>query len=349
MSAPDRAEAAARAAAVRTIYGYMSSQIIRTAEELRIPDLVRDRPLDVGEIADATGAHARSLHRLLRALVTLEVLTEPEAGLFGPGPRGGFLADGGEHSLRSITRLFTGAEFADSWRELRHSVMTGRAAFDRVHGTSFYEYLGAESEFARLFGEAMAENARFEAPRIVAAHDFGRYSSIVDVGGGDGSLLTAVLAANVETAGTLLETPEAAEQARVLVEKRGLSGRCEVVEGDFFARVPPGAQAYLLKSVVHNWNDDACVRILRTCRHAMRSDGRLLLIEPVLSERTDPDADMALESALSDVNMLVLTAGGVERTRAEFEGVLGASGFRLDGISPRIEGTDFRVIEALPL
>ncbi|MFF8765883.1 methyltransferase [Nocardiopsis dassonvillei] len=340
---------AARAAMVRMIYAYMGSQIIRTAVELRVPDFLRDKTRDVGEITEATGAHPHAVHRLLRALVTLDLLTEPEPGRFALAPLGDFLTGDGDHSLRMITRLFTGSEFWDSWRHLTHSIETGRAAFDEVHGQSFYEYLGASPEYAELFSAAMAENARFEAPRIATAHDFGRYRTIVDVGGGDGSLLAGILAENPHVRGVVLETPRVAEQARALLDDLGLGWRCEVVEGDFFEGVPPGADAYVLKSVVRNWDEESCARILRNCRSAMGEGGHLLLVEPVLPERTDPRAEMALESALSDLNMLVLTAGGFERSQGDFTAILEASGFRLAEVSDRVEGTDFRVIRAEPV
>ena len=310
-------EASSRAAVVRMAYGYMGSQIIRTAVELRLPDLLRDKPRDIDDLAGATGTHTPSLRRLVRALVTLELLSEAEPGRFGPAPLGRFLAEDRDHSLRMISRLFTGGEFWDSWLCLTHSIETGRAAFAEVHGTSFYDYVGAHPDYVVLFGGAMAENARFEAPRIAAAHGFGDYRTILDVGGGDGTPLSRILSENPRARGVVLETSQVAEQARALIEERGLSGRCEVVEGDFFEGVPPGADAYLLKSVVHNWSEESCVRILRNCRSAMGEGSRLLLVEPVLSERAAPGAEMALESALSDLNLRVL-----DRLVAHFERVL---------------------------
>jgi SAM-dependent methyltransferase len=333
-----------RSRLVRLVYGYMAAQMVHTAVRLGIPDLLDAGPRDSAELAAETGAHQPSLHRLLRALASFGVLTEPEPGRFGLADLAIPLTRHAEDRFSALTRLFCSPEFWRSWTELEHSIRTGGAAFEHVYGVPFFQYLTNTPDLLATFNEAMAENAHFEAPRFVSGYDFGRYDSIVDIGGGNGTLLHAILDAHPAMRGVILETPAVAEQARAATEAAGLSARCEVVAGDFFAAVPAGAQALLLKSVIHNWDDERCVTILRNCRAAVRPDGVLLVLEPVLPARME--SATCVETVMSDLNMLTLTSGGFERTEADFHRVLAAGGFALTAISDTIAATDFRVIEA---
>ncbi|MET9297500.1 methyltransferase [Streptomyces sp. NPDC003077] len=340
------ADPATRALMVRMTYGYMTSQMIHTAVELRIPELLRAGPRRSDELAALTDTHPPSLYRLLRSLATFGVLLETDPGRFALAPAGTPLDPCAEGGIDAITRLFCGEQVWRSWGRLAYSIRTGRAAFEAVHDRDFYAYVSEDSDFARTFRDAMAENASFEAPFIVAAHDFGQYRTIVDVGGGDGTLLSAVLAEHEKVRGIVLETPAMADVARERIARAGLAERCEVVAGDFFDAVPDEGDAYLIKSVLHNWDDERCVALLRSCRAAMGPQDRLLVLEPVLPATAR--AATCVETAFSDLNMLVLTAGGFERTEEQFRTVFAAAGFELAGIGEPIEATDFRVVQARP-
>ncbi|WP_433126367.1 methyltransferase [Micromonospora sp. CA-240977] len=342
-----RIEPETRAQLIRLTYGYMASRMIHTAVRLGLPDLLDGVARDSVELAERIGAHAPSLHRLLRALAGLGLLAETEPGRFRLATLGAPLSRRAEHRTTALTELFLSAEFWDSWQNLEHSIRTGRAAFDNVHGRPFFAYLDEHPALLEVFNEAMAENARFEAPRFVSGYDFGRYPELLDVGGGNGALLHAILAAHPDSRGIIFETPTVAEQARAATVTAGLAERCRVIEGDFFVGVPAQADAVLLKSVMHNWDDERCVTILRNCRPAIRPGGRLLLLEPVLP--TPMQSQTCVESVLSDINMLALTAGGFERTEDTFRRILDAAGYTLGAISATIAATDFRVIEAEPI
>ncbi|KUF19189.1 methyltransferase [Streptomyces silvensis] len=340
-------DAATRALLVRMAYGYMTSQAIHTAVRLRVPELLGDGERDSVELALLTGTHAPSLHRLLRALTAFGVLRETAPGRFANAPTGALLAPSAPGHLADITRLFCGQEFWSSWSRLTHSITTGEAAFDTVYGTDFYDHVARHPEFAQLFGDAMAANAAFEAPFVVAGFDFSPYRTLVDVGGGDGTLLAAILSAHPEGRGVVLETPAMAVQAREKLAAAGLAARAEVVPGDFFDQVPVGGEGYLLKSVLHNWDDERCVGILRRCREAMEETGTLLVVEPVLPDTARES--VCVESAFSDLNMLVLTAGGFERTERQLRDIFTRAGFALESVSATIEATDFRVVRGRPV
>jgi len=335
-----------RSRLVRLVYGYMAAQMVHTAVRLGIPDLLDGGPRDSAELAAETGAHQPSLHRLLRALASFGVLTEPEPGRFGLDDLAVPLTEHAEDSFTALTKLFCSTEFWRSWSELEHSIRTGGAAFEHVYGVPFFQYLTDAPELLATFNAAMAENAHFEAPRFVAGYDFGAFDSIVDVGGGNGTLLHAILDAHPSMRGVIFETPAVAAQARAATELAGLADRCAVVEGDFFAGVSGEGQALLVKSVIHNWDDERCVALLRNCRAALRPDGVLLVLEPVLPARME--SATCVETVMSDLNMLALTSGGFERTEADFRRILGAAGLALTSISETIAATDFRVIEARP-
>ncbi|MFI6498046.1 methyltransferase [Nonomuraea typhae] len=333
-----------RGALVRLVYGYMASQMIHVAVRLGVFDLVREAPRTDEELAGKTGTHPPSLLRLLRALASLGLLTEVEPRRFGPAGTGTRLESGAADGLNAITRLFCSPEFWASWGNLQYSIETGKPAFELVHGMSFFTYLERHEELAATFNDAMAENASFEAPRFVAGYDFSRFSRIVDVGGGNGSLLLAILARYPDLRGVVFETPPVAAEARATVAAAGLVDRCAVVEGDFFEKIPVTGDAFLVKSVVHNWDDDRCVALLRTCRAAMPPEAALLVLEPVLPAVME--SAVCVETVMSDLNMLALTAGGFERSEADFRRLFTRAGLALVSISPTIEATDFRVIEA---
>ncbi len=329
---------------LQMLSGYRVVQALYAAAELGIPDLLKDGPRDSDELAQATGAHARSLHRLLRALASLDVLEEAHGGRFTLTPIGNQLRSDVPGSLRAAVIFYGGRRHWTAWGGLLDSVKAGTTAFSARSPASFFEMAARDPAGASIFNEAMAALTGPVNASVIGAYDFSAIGTLVDVGGGYGALLSAILAANPHLRGILFDIPPVADGARGRIEAAGLSHRCEVVGGDAFTAVPPGGDAYLLKWIIHDWNDELSTAILTNCRKAMRPDGRLLLVERVVPERAAP-SPQAASQFLSDLNMLLLT-GGCERTEREYRALLAAAGFELKRTLPT--STAHCVIEAVP-
>jgi hypothetical protein len=230
-----------------------------------------------------------------------------------------------------------------SWADLPHTVQTGETALDHVVGMNTFDYLAQHPEEAAVFDEAMAAFTSLTAIAVAAAYDFWRFGTVVDVGGGNGALLTGILKAYPALRGVVFDLPRAADGAQRQIEAAGLAGRCQAVGGDFFETVPSGGDAYLLKHVIHDWDDERAKRILENCRGAMAAAAKLLIVEGVYPARIDQSA-ASRGAAANDVNMLVCT-GGRQRSEAEFRALFDAAGFTLTRIVPTpaasciIEGT----------
>jgi SAM-dependent methyltransferase len=233
-----------------------------------------------------------------------------------------------------------------AWTELLFSVQTGEAAFERVFGVKPFEYMPQHPDEAVIFNEAMTAVSAHTAKGVPAAYDFSEFRTVVDAGGGHGVLLAAILKANPNAKGILFELPHVADGARKNLAALGLSERCDVVAGDFFESVPAGADVYILKSVIHDWNHEQSVTILQNCRRAMRPSGRLLLVELVLPSRVDQSLRNQIGTG-SDINMLV-NAGGRERTDSDFAELFAAARFKLTRIVP-VEGSLVSVLEGVPV
>ena len=323
--------------------GHYVSQALYVAAKLGLADLVADGPRSCADLAEATKTHEPSLHRLLRLLASSGVFREVEPGSFSLTSIGECLRSG-EGSSRAAAMLFAGP-FIRSWNELLFSVQTGEPAFERVFGMKPFEYLPKHPEEAAIFNEAMTAVSAQTAKNVPAAYDFSTFQTVVDAGGGHGVLLAAILKANPGLRGILFELPHVADGARKNLEGAGLSGRCEVVAGDFFESVPAGPDAYILKSVIHDWDHEHSVRILQNCRRALCPSGKLLLVELVLPSPVDQSLRSMIATG-SDVNMLV-NVGGRERTDADFAELFQAAGFKLTRIVP-IEGSLASVLEGVP-
>lgn len=327
------------------VFGYMASQVIHVAARLGVADVLRDGAKSSDELAAATGSHAPSLHRLLRALACLGVLGEVEPGRFELTSLGTPLQTEAADSVRDLTMLFCDDAMWRSWGNLLHGVQTGETAFDHVVGMGAFEYFARNPELSATFNQAMAEDARNVAPHVIAAYDFSRFGTVVDVGGGNGTLISAILEATPGLDGVLFDTPAGVEAAPKVLTSAGVADRCQILEGDFFESVPQGGDAYVLKSVIHDWDDDRGGVILGNCRRAMPADGRLVLVEPVLRPKVESAEIMGM--VMSDLNMLVNT-GGRERTEAEFQALFTSAGFELTAVSPTLGPTNYRVIEGIP-
>jgi hypothetical protein len=323
------------------IFGYGASQVVNVAARLGIADRLAAGRTTGAELATATGTDPLSMRRLLRALVCLGLVTQTEPDRFELAPAGEPLRGDVPYSLRDMAILVCGDETWRSWGELEYSVRTGLPAWDQVTGLSQFEFMAKHPEQAAIFNRAMAGFSAGAAPAIIANGDFGRFDKLVDVGGGDGSLLAAILNANPSLQGVLFDLPAGIESAGQTLARAGVANRCQVTGGDFFASVPAGADAYLLKSVLHDWNDERATEILRNCRQAMSPYSTILVVEPVLPPTVTPELTGIV---LSDINMLVNT-GGRERTEDEFRALFTAAGLELTAVNG--EGVDFRVLEGL--
>ncbi|MFI0450220.1 methyltransferase [Actinomadura sp. 6N118] len=323
------------------IFGYRFAQVIYVAAELGLADLLADRTRTVEDLADATGSHAPSLHRLLHALASLEVVTETEPGRYGLAELGRYLQSESPGSVRALTTVACQDASWRAWGQLLHSVRTGEPGFDHVTGMSNFDYAARNADFAAGYHEAMARDTADMAPTIAADVDFSRFHTVVDVGGGSGALMSAILAATPGLRGVLFDKPDALRAAQHTLESAGVADRCEIVAGDFLDKVSGGGQAYLLKYIVLDWDDESVIAILRNCHEAMPADGTLILIELMLPPRPD------ISIAMGDIDLMV-TTGGRERTQQEFRGLLEAAGFLLTSVTALSGEEHMKVLEAVP-
>jgi hypothetical protein len=288
-------------------------------------------------LAVAARADPRSLYRLLRALASIGILRELDDGRFALTAVGGCLLADVPNSVASVARFNASEYYRRAWGELTYSVRTGESAFRHLYGTDVWEYRADHPDERTVFAQAMTAMTRAATRSLLSSYDFGRFGTIMDVGGGNGGFIAAVLAKHPTMRGILLDRPGViARPDRAL---SALRSRCEIVGGDFFDAIPGGADCYVLKSVLHDWDDDDAVQILRTCRQAVSTGGSLLVIELDLgSANQDPEAKFI------DLHMLVVT-GGRERTLDEYSELLARADFRVDRVT-HPAGSDLQVIEA---
>ena len=325
------------------VTGYYVSRAIYVVAKLGIADHLSEGPRRVDDLAEATGTHAPSLKRVLRLLASVGLFTEEADGRFALTPIGACLRADVPGSMRAAALLFGGIT-QQAWGDLLHSVETGEPAFRSVFGMDPFDYMAQHPDEAANFDAAMADFTKQIATAVVAAYDFSSFRRIVDVGGGNGALLAGILTANPTLAGVLFDLPQVADRAITSMREFALADRCEIVGGDFFKAVPAAGDAYLLKHVIHDWNDDRATEILKTCRRAMGAEAKLLVLEGVYPPRID-QSDESRGAAANDVNMLVCT-GGRQRSETEFRNLYEAAGFRLTRVLPT--QTPVKVIEGIP-
>lgn len=330
-----------------TLHGSWKSQALHAAAELGIPDVLADGPRTAGEVADTVAAAERPVRQLLRALCTIGVCVTADGDRFGLGPMGEPLRSDAATPLRDWTRWW-GKHLWGPWGVLDQCVRSGQSGRRILGGTTGFEHL-TDPAVSALFHRAVAELTAVAAAGIVATVDFGRFGTVMDVGGGGGELLGAVLAANPGVTGIMLERADAIVTARERLEATGVLARCTLAEGDFFRHVPPTADAYILKSILHDWDDAKCVEILVNVRQAMRgrenTSVTLLVIEQVMPDL--PGMHRSDQAFVRSDLMMLVAHGSCERTAGEFTALLTQSGFVVRSVTPA--GLAFSVIEALPV
>jgi hypothetical protein len=329
----------AHAAVQEMANGYWMTQIVYATAKLAIPDLLASVPQGVDELAKATETNPSSLYRLMRALAGLGLARERPDGLFETTDLGRCLETGAPGGLRARA-ILNGDEWYPAWGDLLESVRTGEPGFDRVNGKPLFEHLAGSPRTAAVFNETMAGSTESAARAVAGVYDFSQCTIVVDVGGGTGAFLVGLLEANPHVRGILFDLTNVVADAEGFLASAGLIDRCELVAGDCFEAVPAGGDAYILSWVIHDWDDEQSIAILKNCRQAMADNARLLVIEQVIPPGNEPSS-----SKLYDLHMLVLTRGR-ERTANEYRALLAAADLELT----RVIHTDTprSIIEALP-
>jgi len=326
-------------AMLQMITGFWVSRAIYVAAKLGLADLVKDSPKTAAELARLTGTHSPSLYRALRALASMGVFTDDGQGRFAQTPLSETLRSDAPGSLRAMAIAELGQEHFPAWGNLMHSVKTGEIAFDNLFKQNVWEYYTRNPEDASNFNESMRGLTELVNLAVLEAYDFSGVDKLVDIAGGTGGLISSILAAHPRMRGVLFDLPHVLAEAGPLLDAAGVRDRCETSTGDFFRSVPDGGDAYVMKWIIHDWDDEKSTAILKNIHRAMNKNGKLLLIEMVVPEGNQPDLSKFL-----DLDMMVMT-GGRERTEAEFNSLLAASGFELTRV---IRTTSpFCVIEAL--
>jgi hypothetical protein len=307
---------------------YWVSDIVYVAAKLSLADHLAEGPKTAEELARPTGTHAPSLYRFMRALANLGILTEDATHCFALTPLGDALKTGAPGSARATILTFASDWWVHGFGHLLYSVETGKSGFEKSLGMPLFDWLSNNPEEASLFNETMVGVHKAESPAVPAAYDFSSLTTIVDVGGGTGHLLTRILANYPESRGILFDLPHVLRDAPALIQSRGLADRVTIEAGSFFDRVPSGGDAYLLSHVIHDWSEEQCIAILTNCRRAMNPGGRVLIIETVL-----PDGDTPHPGKIFDILMLV-APGGQERTEQGYSTLLSKAGLRLTRVVP---------------
>ncbi len=312
---------------IQMIFGFMPAQAIATAAKLGIADLLKDGPRPVEDLAQATRTHGRSLYRLLRALASVGVFAEDADGRFRLTEMAEPLRSDVPESLRAFS-IYFGADFhMRVWEDLLYSVTHGQPVFQHIHNKGVFEYFEDHPGHAKIFNDAMTSFSASVSEPIVRAYDFSGIGKIADVGGGHGLLLSAILNEHPAMKGVLYDAPSVIGGAKNLLDAQGVGARCELVAGDFFQSAP-AAEAYIMKHIIHDWEDEKSIKILRNCHGAMTGKGKVLVVEMVVPEGNAPSPGKFI-----DLEML-LFLHGYERTEKEYAALFEKGGFKLTRVVP---------------
>ncbi|MCC9605855.1 acetylserotonin O-methyltransferase [Blastopirellula sp. JC732] len=310
---------------MQMISGYQVSQIVMTVSEMGIADLLKKGPASVEVLAQQCGAKPERLYRLLRAAASVGVFAETDPGIFTMTPLAEPLQSDHPLTLRPFAIMMLDEHYV-TWGRLGASVKSDENAFEAAYGEPFFDFLGKNPKSAAIFDAAMTSIHGRETEAILDAYDFSQFGTIADVGGGNGSKLIAVLQKHPQLCGMLFDLPHVVERAAPNFTEAKVDDRMTLVGGDFFAEVPSGADAYMMRHIIHDWDDEKSALILKNCRAAMKPGQKLLLVEYVIPAGNDP-----FFGKLLDLTMMLIP-GGKERTESEYRDLLASCGFRLDGV-----------------
>lgn len=307
-------------------FGFILSGALSAAAELGVADRLAQGPKSANRLAEELGADSMSLYRLLRLLASAGVFTEDAEGRFGLSPAAELLRSDVPGSLRDAVLMLTQKIFWAPAGELTETVRTGKTPFDRIFGKPFFDHLASDAAAGATFHRGMSSLSDLENGPIARSYDFSALQKVVDVGGGHGGFLVEVLQASPKTRGVLFDHAHVLAESRM--DRAGLGARCDHVTGDFFQSVPAGADAYVLKRILHDWSDEVCVGILRNCRNAMAPSGRVLVVDTVIPPGNAPHGGKVLDV------MMLASLPGRERTEADFQKLFAQAGLRLSRVIP---------------
>jgi hypothetical protein len=310
------------------IMGFRATQLIAVAARLNLAGHLQDGAKTAAQLTQLTNTHTRALYRLLRALANLGIMEANQDHTFSLTSTGYLLCENTRGSLRNVAILYGEEWLWKAYAQLAYSVEQSKQAFEYVHGQTMYTYLQQNSAASEVFNQAMSSFSHIESEAITNAYSFSGVHTLVDIGGGHGALVSSLIKANPHLSAIVFDLPEVVNNMAEtsITAKEGL--RISYIPGDFFREIPAGGDIYLLKSVLHNWDEESCISILQNCRKAMTLHARLLIIERII-----PDGNEKSEAKLFDINMLVMT-GGQERTAEEYRKLLDAAGLKLLQIIP---------------
>ncbi len=323
---------------LQIITGYWVSQAVGTAARLGVSDQLADGPRKSSEVAKAVGADPQALFRLMRMLASIGVFTMDQQERFALTPLGDTLRSTVPGSVRDFAVAETTPGHWLPWGRMYEAIKTGEPMCKPALGMELFDWYSKNPEEGEYFNGAMGDLSAAVSGEVIRIYDFAKFQKVVDIGGAHGVLLAAILKANPKMRGVLFDLPHVTATAGKSLATKGIGQRCEVVTGDFFESVTPGADIHVLKQIIHDWSDTECTTILRNCHRALKPNGKLLLVEMVIP----PDNSPGLAQAM-DLNMLVLCPGR-ERTESEYRDLLAAAGFKMERVMPT--QTPFSVIEA---
>lgn len=302
--------------------------LLYAVAKLGMADYLAAGPMTVTQLANATATNKRALYRVLRALATVGVFQENDANQFELTPLAELLREDAETSLRHQVLWRGSPIFSKPWSEILHTLKTGETAFNYIYGMNLFDYLDQHPDDKALFNNAMTHMTDQEGAAVADAYDFSGYNALIDIGGGHGSFIATVLSRHPNIQGAVFDLPNVVKGTQKRLEAAGIADRCKVIAGSFFESVPSGHDIYVLKDIIHDWDDEQSLAILRNCRAAMGDNAHLLLVERLIS----PGNGMQ-EGKWIDLSMMLLT-GGMERTEQEYRNLLTAAGFILDRVTP---------------
>ncbi len=310
---------------MQMLSGMMVAGAVSTLARLGVPDLLEDGPKSAEELAPKVGAQAVPLFRLMRATASVGVLAEGADGKFSQTPLSAVLCTNATPSLRGWATMLSQEWHMRAWGHLEYCVRTGKQALDEIYGKSAFEWIFSNPDTAGIFNQAMTDLSRLDSPGVAEAYSFEGIGTLVDVAGGHGLLLATILAKNPGLKGVLYEIPAVIEGAKT-GPLTAVMDRCELVSGDMFASVPPAADAYIMKHIIHDWPDELCLKILKGCRAGVKPGGKLLVVDDVIPPGNDFHPGKFL-----DLEMLIFP-GGHERTEQQFRDLFAAAGWRMSRV-----------------